>query len=148
MNPVKLLLFNATLQIFVSSVLGVLLLIPMQPWGKAFLRNVKNLSDVRSTHIDWLLLAFLQFGIALALSVWPVTRSGIIAILLVFSGWMNAVPYLVRGFWGINAFAFSGSGRQRFFAALGFISVLSLLTAVGMLLFGWIGRAGPTSWTF
>src|SRR5262245_14505506 len=97
MDGSKLLVVNATLQLLVSALLGVLLLIPMQPWGKRFLQNVKSLPDLRSTHIDWLLLALMQFGIAFALVQKPVSSQRLVACLVVFGGWMNATPYLVRG---------------------------------------------------
>src|SRR5262245_50717210 len=114
MASVKLLVINASIQILVSSLLGFLLLIPMQPWGKNFLKNVRNVHDLRSTHLDWLMLAFMQYGAAFALVHLPITNPGLIAGLLVFGGWMNATPYLVRGIWGINAFSLSGDGKQIF----------------------------------
>jgi hypothetical protein len=129
MAPVKLLVINASIQILVSSFLGFLLLVPMQPWGKNFLKNVRSIHDLRSTHLDWLMLAFMQYGAAFALMHLPITHSGLIAGLLVFGGWMNATPYLVRGIWGINAFSLSGDGKQIFAASIGFISVLSILIA-------------------
>jgi hypothetical protein len=128
MAPVKLLVINASIQILVSSLLGFLLLIPMQPWGKNFLTKVCNIHDLRSTHLDWLMLAFMQYGAAFALMHLPVTKPGVISGLLVFGGWMNATPYLVRGIWGINAFSLSGDGKQIAAAGLGLISVLSIIT--------------------
>ena len=128
MAPVKLLVINASIQILVSSLLGFLLLIPMQPWGKNFLTKVRNINDLRSTHLDWLMLAFMQYGAAFAMMHLPVTKPGIVSSLLVFGGWMNATPYLVRGIWGINAFSLSGNGKQILAASLGLISVLSIIT--------------------
>ncbi len=128
MVPVKLLVINASIQILVSSLLGFLLLIPMQPWGKNFLTKVRNINDLRSTHLDWLMLAFMQYGAAFALMHLPVTKPGIVSALLVCGGWMNATPYLVRGIWGINAFSLSGDGKQIAAASLGLISVLSIIT--------------------
>ena len=138
MNPPHLLILNATLQLLVSSLLGVLLLIPMQPWGKRFLQNVKSLPDLRSTHIDWLLLALMQFGIAFALLQKPIHSQRIVAYLVIFGGWMNATPYLVRGLWGINGFSLTGSPKQKAFAALGLISVTSLITAFVIILLSWL----------
>lgn len=134
MAPVKLLVINASIQILVSSLLGFLLLIPMQPWGKNFLKNVRNLHDLRSTHLDWLMLAFMQYGAAFALMHLPITKPGFVAALLVFGGWMNATPYLVRGIWGINAFSLSGNGKQMFSATLGLVSVLSIITAWSLII--------------
>jgi len=129
MAPVKLLVVNASIQILVSSLIGFLLLVPMQPWGKNFLKNVRNVHDLRSTHLDWLMLAFMQYGAAFALMQLPITHPVLIAGLLVFGGWMNATPYLVRGIWGVNAFSLSGDAKQIFAASIGLISVLSILTA-------------------
>jgi len=138
MNAPHMLVVNATLQLLISSLLGVLLLIPMQPWGKRFLQNVKNLPDLRSTHIDWLLLALMQFGVAFALAQKPIHSERLVAWLVIFGGWMNATPYLVRGLWGINAFSLSGSMKQKAFALLGFVSVTSLITAFVILLVSWL----------
>jgi hypothetical protein len=129
MGPVKLLLINASIQILISSLLGFLLLIPMQPWGKNFLNKVRNLHDLRSTHLDWLMLAFMQYGAAFALMHLQINSPGFIASLLVFGGWMNATPYLVRGLWGFNAFSLSGDGKQIFAASVGLISVVAIITA-------------------
>jgi hypothetical protein len=129
MAPVKLLVVNASIQILVSSLLGFLLLIPMQPWGKNFLKKVRNIHDLRSTHLDWLMLAFMQYAAAFALMHLPITHPWLVAGLLVFGGWMNASPYLVRGIWGINAFSLSGDGKQIFAASIGLISVFSILIA-------------------
>ena len=128
MAPVKLLVINASIQILVSSLLGFLLLIPMQPWGKNFLAKVRNINDLPALIFDWLMLAFMQYGAAFALMHLPVTKPGVVSGLLVFGGWMNATPYLVRGLWGINAFSLSGDGKQIAAASLGLISVLSIIT--------------------
>ncbi len=134
MTPVKLLILNASLQIFVSSLFGFLLLIPMQPWGKSFLKGVRNLHDLRSTHIDLLMLAFMQYGAVFALMHLPVSKPGLVSCLLVFGGWMNATPYLVRAIWGINGFSLSGGGKQILSASIGLLSVLSILTAWSLVL--------------
>src|SRR5262245_54116496 len=134
MTPAKLLIINASIQIFVSSVLGFLLLIPMQPWGKNFMKGVPNVHDLRSTHLDWLMLAFMQYGAAFALLHLPITKPNVVASLVVFGCWMNATPYLVRGLWGINAFSLSGGLKQILAASLGLISVLSILTAWALIL--------------
>ena len=137
-SAVHILVVNATLQIFVSSLLGLLLLLPMQPWGKGLLKRVKNQRDLMSTHLDWFMLAFMQYGAAFGLSVMPIPKAWLVSILLIFGGWMNAVPYLIRGVWGIDAFSLSGSPKQVLAASLGLISVLSILIALGILLLSWI----------
>jgi hypothetical protein len=94
--------------------------------------------DIRSTHLDWLMLGLMQYGIAFALYSFPVPQSKTIAMLLVFGGWMNAFPYLVRGLFGINAFQLSGPPKQIVCALLGLISVTALITAFSLLLIGWL----------
>lgn len=137
-DPVKLLIINATLQFLVSSSLGVLLLLPMQPWGKSLARLVFSIPDMRATHLDWLMLGLMQYGLAFGLHYLPHPHAKPIAWLLVFGGWMNAFPYLVRGLFGINAFSLSGPPKQLLSALLGLISVAALITAFAMLLAGWI----------
>jgi len=110
----------------------------MQNWGKGLVRFFANIHDIRSTHLDWLMLGLMQYGIAFALYSFPVPQSKTIAVLTVFGGWMNAFPYLVRGLFGINAFQLSGSPKQVVSASLGLISVTALIVAFSLLLLGWL----------
>jgi hypothetical protein len=57
---------------------------------------------------------------------------------LVFGGWTNAMPYLVRGL-GIDAFAFAGDVKQRVAAAISGLSALAILVAWGALLKALLG---------
>lgn len=133
-DSVWLLSFNAGLQVFVSSVLGSLMLIPMQPWGRRFAEKV-DMRSLLAAHLDWYMLAFMQWGAAWLMHQWPATQSSTVAWLLVFGGWTNALPYLLRGA-GINAFAFAGDARQRIAASISGISAGSILIAWGLLLSG------------
>lgn len=126
-DPAALLAFNGALQILVSSLFGVLMLVPMQPWGRA-LRGRVNAKALLATHLDWLMLAFMQLGAAFIFSRWPATASLKAAWLLVFGGWVNPLPYLVRGF-GIDAFVFAGPPTQRIAATIAGISVLAIIAA-------------------
>ncbi|HLK37939.1 MAG TPA: hypothetical protein VKU41_14360 [Polyangiaceae bacterium] len=132
-DPTTLLAFNAALQIFVSSVLGVFMLLPMQPWGRA-LRARVNAKALLATHLDWLMLAFMQLGAAFIFSRWPVTAGGSVAWMLVFGGWVNPLPYLVRGF-GIDAFVFAGPPVQRLAAAVAGASVAAIVAAWALILY-------------
>jgi len=127
MDPVHLLATNAALQVLVSSLLGSLMLIPMQPWGKRWMARV-NMKALLATHMDWYMLAFMQWGAAFLMDRWPTTASEPVAWLLVFGGWTNALPYLLRGF-GVNAFVMGGSGLQRISAGVAGLSVLAILIA-------------------
>ena len=94
----------------VSSLFGVLMLVPMQPWGRA-LRARVNGKALLATHLDWLMLAFMQLGASFIFVRWPVTASSRVAWMLVFGGWVNPLPYL-WGF-GIDAFVLAGPPVQR-----------------------------------
>ncbi len=132
MDPVALLAFNGGLQVFVSSLLGTFMLVPLQPWGKRLAARV-NMKSLLATHLDWLMLGFMQWGAAFMMSKWPETASQSTAWLLVFGGWTNASPYLLRGF-GINAFVLGGSWVQRVAAGVAALSVAAILSAWGTLL--------------
>lgn len=131
-NPVLLLAFNAAAQVLVSSLLGTLMLVPMQPWAKG-LRGRWNAKALLAMHLDLYMLAFMQWGAAFTMQQWPSTASTIAACLLVFGGWVNPLPYLLRGF-GLNAFVFAGGGAQRFAAGVAGMSVLAIIVAWALLL--------------
>lgn len=126
-DPIRLLTANAALQVLASSVLGFLMLIPMQPWAKG-LREKVPMKALLSTHLDWLMLAFMQWGATLVMTQWPESKLLWVAWLLVIGGWANVAPYLFRGA-GIDAFAFAGRPVQLFAAGLSFISAAGLLVA-------------------
>ncbi|MBK7859450.1 MAG: hypothetical protein IPJ65_12665 [Archangiaceae bacterium] len=128
MAPPELLSFNAAAQIAFSSLLGWAMLVPMQPWGARFAPRAALRPALRSAHLDWLMLAFMQFGAAYLLDRWPVTHAPAVAALLVFGGWLNPVPYVMRGF-GVDAFSFSGGWKQKLSAGLSGISSLAITAA-------------------
>ena len=128
-DPIHLLSLNAALQVLVSSLLGALMLVPMQPWGKRLLPHV-NMKSLLATHLDWYMLAFMQWGAAFMMWRWPALAQMWVAWLLVFGGWTNALPYLLRGF-GINAFVMGGNALQRVAAGVAGLSVLAILVAWG-----------------
>lgn len=108
------------------------MLLPMQPWA-ARLRSRWNAKSLLAVHLDLYMLAFMQWGAAFGMDRFPAIASAPIAWLLVFGGWMNPVPYLLRGF-GINAFAFAGGAAQRAWAALGGLSALAITLGWALLL--------------
>ncbi len=127
MDPVYLLSCNAALQVLVSSLLGTLMLIPLQPWGKRLAPRL-NMKALLATHMDWYMLAFMQWGAAFLMWRWPSLSSLHLAALLVFGGWTNALPYLLRGF-GIHAFVMGGNAIQRISAGIAGVSVLAIIVA-------------------
>jgi hypothetical protein len=130
-NPVWLLSLNASLQVLVSSLLGVVMLLPMQPWGKKLLPSFDP-KALLSTHLDWLMLAFMQWGAAFCMAQFPHCRSSLAAQLLVFGGWTNALPYLLRAF-RINAFVLAGPPKQLVSAAIAGLSSLAIICAWGLI---------------
>jgi hypothetical protein len=70
----------------------------------------------------------MQWGAAFIISRWPSSAAPWIAVLLVFGGWTNALPYLLRGF-GVNAFVMAGGTLQRVAAGIAGLSVLAILAA-------------------
>ncbi len=131
-DPATVLAFNAGLQILVSSLFGVLMLVPMQPWGRA-LRARMNAKALLATHLDWLMLAFMQLGASFIFAQWPATASSRVAWLLVFGGWVNPLPYLLRGF-GIDAFVLAGPPVQRVAALIAGTSVAAIIAAWTLIL--------------
>lgn len=126
-DPVVALSCNAAMQVLVSSLLGSFMLIPMQPWGKRLAPHL-NMKALLATHLDWYMLAFMQWGAAFMMMNWPVVREPWLAVLLMFGGWVNALPYLLRGF-GLNAFVMAGSALQRVSAGIAGLSVLAILAS-------------------
>ena len=135
MTAAQLLALNASLQILVSSILGVLMLVPLQPWARGWGQILRS-KGVTSTHLDWLMLAFMQTTAAFLLDRWPIPSdvAWTAAWLLVFGGWINAVPYLLRSF-GINAFVLAGPLHQRLWASVAGLSVLALVVGWGLILY-------------
>lgn len=126
-DPVHALSCNAAGQVLASSLLGSFMLIPMQSWGKKLLPHI-NMKSLLATHLDWYMLAFMQWGAAFMMTRWSVLNEPWIAALLMFGGWINPLPYLLRGF-GLNAFVMGGSAVQRLSAGVAGLSVLAILVA-------------------
>ncbi|WP_428264737.1 hypothetical protein [Haliangium sp.] len=134
MDAARLLLFSGGLAIFFSSLLGVAMLVPMQPWGQRLVAKAK-LKPIGAAHLDWIVLALMQglaagviVGFDLSVSPWA-------AWALVFGGWANPLPYVFRAF-GVNAFAFAGPLHQRLAAALGGLSSAAILYGWAVILTG------------
>jgi len=126
-NAVSFLAVNAGFQMVVSSLLGFFMLVPMQPWGKGMVPKI-NTKALLAAHLDWLMLGFMQWGAAFMMTTWPRTASIAVAGLLVFGGWTNPTPYILRGV-GLNAFVLNGSWRQRLAATIAGASSVALLVA-------------------
>jgi hypothetical protein len=126
MEPEQLLAWNGGAQIAFASLLGWAMLIPRQPWGQRWQRFKSR--DFTAAHLDWLMLAFMQFAASYSLARHPLAHATWIALALVAGGWINPVPYVMRGF-GINAFAFAGGWQQRTSSAISGVSSLLITGA-------------------
>ena len=129
---VRVLAVSAALEVLVSCLLGLVMLIMMQPWGAALVRRGPSLRDLGSVHIDLLMLAFLQFAAAFLLHGFGLSIHPVMVGLLVAGAWVNPMPYLARGY-GINAFVLGGPPRQVVLALVGLASVLALIVSWGTL---------------
>ncbi len=129
----KILLFSGGAAILFSSLIGFLMLIPLQAHENKSTSRI-NLKHIGAAHLDWIMLGLMQGlagGLILLFELAPPLW---IVFLMVFGGWANPLPYVFRAF-GINAFRFSGGAVQRLAAALGGLSSLSIVTAWLVLLY-------------
>lgn len=133
----RLLVFNAGVQILFSSILGVLLLVPMQPWGRGLNRFVRNPREVVLAHVDWYMLAFMQAMAALGFWLMPTPEVTWVAWLLIAGGWLNPLPYLLRGISMIDAFVLAPPIGRMIWAGIAGGSVICILVAWGVLLPAW-----------
>ncbi len=135
--PERWLLVSAALEIVASSLLGYVMLIPMQPWGKPLRDRFPAPRALMSVHLDMVMLALMQAAAALGIHAFPSLHDRTAAWLLIASGWLNVTPYAWRMV-GVNAFALAGGGVQRFAASLSFLGTVALTTGWVLLLAGWL----------
>jgi len=136
-GPVYWLLVSGALEIIVSCLLGFVMLLPMQPWGKALRERLPPTRGLMSVHLDLLMLALMQIAAAFAIRALPGAHDPWVAGLLISSGWLNVTPYIWR-LAGVNAFALAGRPLQRFAALLSLASTLALTSGWLVLLAGWL----------
>jgi hypothetical protein len=126
MTPEQMLAWNAGAQLAFSSLLGWAMLFPRQPWGQRWKLLLHR--GFTSAHLDWMMLAFMQFGASYALARHGVPHARTIALALVIGGWLNPIPYVLRAF-GIDAFSLAGDWKQRVSAAISGGSALLITVA-------------------
>ena len=136
-GPAKWLLVSAALEILSSSLLGYVMLVPMQPWAKGLREKWPPASGLMSVHLDMIMLALMQATAAFGMTALPGAHDRLVGVLLVASGWLNVTPYAWRMV-GVNAFALAGSSLQRFAALTSFAGTVALTTGWVVLLVGWI----------
>lgn len=127
MEATRLLIFSGGLSILFASLLGSVMLIPLQPWGKGAFKGV-NFKQLLAAHLDWVMLGLMQGLAGGLIAVFGLNPSVYVVWAMVLGGWLNPLPYLFRAF-GINAFALTGSLTQRLAAALGGISATMIIIA-------------------
>jgi hypothetical protein len=126
MEAAKIWLLSGGAAILGSSLLGVGMLLPMQPWGAGLGKGKVSMKQLGAAHLDWLMLGLMQ-GLAAGLVVaFGVEAPGSAVWALVVGGWMNPLPYVFRAF-GVNAFSLSGPPTQRVAASLGLLSSVALI---------------------
>ena len=157
MDPLAALRLNAGAQIAFSSLLGSLMLLPFQPWLPFYKRiSGKAMKEVTAVHLDYYLLAFMQFGAASLLQHHVDLEmgsakedAGLIAKLLIFGGWINPTAYAFRAI-GINAFALDPTAplSQNAAALLGGVSATGILIAWLKMfqLYSSYGKHGVSCW--
>lgn len=129
-HQVKALVVSGAVEILVSCLLGLVMLIMMQPWGAGLARRGPKLRDLGSVHLDLLMLAFLQFAAAFLLHGFGLSIHPALLGMLMAGCWLNPMPYLARGY-GINAFVLGGPPRQVALALVGLASVVALTVSWG-----------------
>lgn len=107
----SILMLNASVQILVSTVLGFVMLLPMQPWGGAIGAYLPSMHAMLAVHLDWYMLAFMEFACAVLFIFHPSVTSVNISRALIFGGWVNPIAYFLRDI-GIDAFVIGGNLKQ------------------------------------
>lgn len=127
------LVFSGALAILWSSLLGLFMMIPHLR-SNTLTQATRGLDfrQLLAAHLDWIMLAFMQGLAAGLLVLFDLTIPFWIVGMLIFGGWMNAVPYLLRAI-GINAFVYGGGIIQRVASVLGGVSVAFVIVAWAML---------------
>ena len=122
----RLLALSGMCAVIWSALLGVLMLVPLQPWAAG--RISVNMRQLGAAHLDWIMLGLYQGLCAGVVVLFALAPSAWIVIALMIGAWLNPVSYVFRAF-GVNAFAFAGGGPQKLAAALGAISSALILSA-------------------
>jgi len=142
MQFARVLIVNAGLQVFASSILGFVMLLPMQPWSPALFQRIPSRKALMPIHLDLYMLAFMQALAALGLIHVGVPELAWLATaFLVFGGWANTLPYVFRIF-KINAFVLGpgGGARQWIAASISGISSTVIVLAWGIFVASWLSK--------
>jgi hypothetical protein len=136
-DATRWLLLSAGLEIFVSSLLGYAMLIPLQPWAAHWRPRWPSTRGLMSVHLDLVMLGLSQGVAAFGMHIRPAASDHLSAALLISSGWLNVTPYVWR-LAGVDAFVLAGGALQKFAATLSLASTLALTGGWGLMVWGWL----------
>lgn len=139
LSAARTLLWSGGAAIAWSSVLGFMMLVPMQPWARRAMpptespRLKVSFKQVGAAHLDWIVLG-LMLGLAAGFVVaFDLAPPALAVGALAAGAWLNPLPYVFRAF-GVNAFVLGGPWYQVLAALLGLTSSLGILFGWGTLL--------------
>ncbi|MCZ8171352.1 MAG: hypothetical protein ACK442_07690 [Novosphingobium sp.] len=128
----RLLVFSGSAAMFFSTLLGVAMLIPMQPWGRHLAKGL-NYRQIGAAHLDWIMLGLMQALAAGLIVLFALNPATWVVWAMILGGWLNPLPYVFRAF-GVDAFAMAGGPLQRFAAGLGAVSATLIVVSWAVLL--------------
>lgn len=128
----RLLVFSGSASLFFSSLIGVGMLVPMQPWGRKWAKGL-NFRQLGAAHLDWIMLGLMQAMAAGLIVAFALAPAPWVVWAIIIGGWLNPLPYVFRAF-GIDAFAMAGGPLQRFASGLGAVSSTLILVGWAVLL--------------
>jgi len=137
-SPTDFLLLSGVMLILFTTLLGWLMLIPHQVWGNnsAFATRLRS-RDVTMAHVDWVMLALVQFAAAYAMSLKSPQQAFIVSRCLVFNGWVAPALYLAKA-WGINGFRLDGKrGVDTLIGLAGLVGVVAFTYGWLMIVWAW-----------
>lgn len=120
----RILVFSGGCAVLLPSAIGFMMLIPMQPWGRKYIRGI-NFRQVGAAHLDWIMLGLMQ-GLAGGLVIlFQLTPPSWSVIAMITGAWINPLSYVFRAF-GVDAFSFAGDRLQRAAALTGGVSATAI----------------------
>jgi hypothetical protein len=137
-SPTDFLMLSAVMQVLFTTLLGWLMLIPHQVWGNGSAFAVRLRSrDVTMAHVDWVMLALLQFAASYAMSLKSPQQAFIVSRCLVFNGWVAPAVYLAKA-WGINGFRLDGKrGVDTLIGLAGLVGVVAFTYGWAQIVRAW-----------
>jgi hypothetical protein len=134
--PIRELIFSGGLEMLVASLLGFVMLVPLQPWGAALAGRLPSVRQLLSVHLDLIMLSLMQFGAAVGIAVGGGRNAPVATALLIHGGWMGVAPCAFR-ILRINAFVLGGRPRQVMAALVSLSGSIAIVVAWALLLCGW-----------